>query len=101
MRTFTSFAMALTVAGSILGTASIASAAAPTGTQTFFYDGKPQVSYTYPDSTYKVGESLKVTHFFYDGQRHVSYSDAAMTTSANTKPTGQFYYDGQFHDTYQ
>ncbi len=101
MKTFISFAITLTVVGGILGTASIASAESPTGSQTFYYDGQPHVSYTYPASTYKAGTSLKVSHFFYDGQRHESYSNAAMTTSTNTKPTGQFYYDGQFHETYQ
>lgn len=127
MRTFTSLVVALGVAGSILGTASMASAAStlknypvdlPTNVsygeaaavnasspqdRYFYYDGQFHVSYPTADASYGKSDNLKVSSFYYDGQSHDSYSlvsAGAGRKDADIKPTGSFFYDGQYHDTY-
>ena len=129
MRKFTSLVVVLGVAGSILGSASMASAAStlknhpvdlPTNVsygeaaavnatspqdRYFYYDGKFHVTYPSADASYSKGDNLKVSSFYYDGRHHDSYSLASSGASASRKdadikPTGSFFYDGRYHDTY-
>ena len=96
MRTITSIAMTLTVAGGLMG-ASLSAMAADNPT---YYDGQFHQSYAEP---YNAGASGTPTnYFYYDGQFQPTYepASAAQSRSASSTPSGHFFYDGQFHDTY-
>ena len=99
MRTMTSIAMAMTVAGGLIG-ASFSASAADSKPDNTFYDGQVHRSYAQP---YNDGVSnVPTTRFYYDGQYHPTYEPVPSRASRSLPgvPTGRFYYDGQFHDTY-
>ena len=99
MRTISSVAMALTVAGGLLG-ASLSASAAENLTDDVYYDGQFHHSYAQP---YNGPESNAPTAYFYvDGQWQPSYEPVTTTASqtAPSAPTGHFFYDGHWHRSY-